>query len=279
MKTPSPALSLLIAFYNKIKDFELIWASIEKQSFSNFEVIICDDGSRPEIVDQIKLLVDKSEIPVQHIWHSDRGFMKNECLNRGILSSRSDYLVFIDADCVLHPEFLADHFIAQQKGTLVAGRRCDLTPFVTSRLTPKRIRQGYLQRNYWWIFWAIVWMKDANASKGIRISWNWLWKLVNRKHRNIVGCNFSVAKEDLVAVNGFDMSYDAPGFGEDSDIEIRLKRNGVRTKPFCFRGVQYHLYHRLLPRSEGNMARYLHLESCRKIITETGLRELQERER
>jgi hypothetical protein len=86
-----------------------------------------------------------------------------------------------------------------------------------------------------------------------------------------VGCNFSVHKKDLLAVNGFDMSYNKPGIGEDSDLDFRLSGIGVTPLPMCYRGVQYHLFHKLLPRSNENEAQFAELKRTKKYVTENGL--------
>lgn len=271
---PSPSVTLFIAFYNNVDFFKKVFASIESQTFKNFELIICDDGSREEAVEALQQIYKESTVPVKHLWHPDRGFYKNEALNRGVLHSRADYLVFIDADCVLHPQFIEDHWNEKQEGHTLAGRRVDLTPGVSKNLTEEKIKAGYLQKNWWWLFVAIAWMKDNNGIKGFRIEWDFLYRLFNRKPRGLVGCNFSVYKKDLIAVNGFDMSYHKPGIGEDSDIDFRLSGMGVTPVPMCHRGVQYHLYHKLLKRANENEAKFEELKKTKKYVTENGLKEM-----
>jgi len=60
------------------------------------------------------------------------------------------------------------------------------------------------------------------VEKGIRITHPFLLKKLNTKKKGIVGCNFSLHKEDFLSVNGFDNRYDIPSIGEDTDIEYRL---------------------------------------------------------
>lgn len=270
----APQVTLFAAFYNNIDFFKKVFASIESQTFRNFEMIICDDGSRDEAVQALVALAKDSWVPVKHLWHEDRGFFKNEALNRGVLNSRAEYLVFIDADCVLHPKFIEDHWMQKKLGHTLAGRRVNLTPSVSKNLTEQRIRDGYLQKSWWWLFLTMFWMKDNNSIKGFRISFDPLYRFVNRKPRGLVGCNFSVFKKDLVAVNGFDMSYHRPGIGEDSDIDFRLSGIGVTPVPMTYRGVQYHLYHKLLSRSDDNEAKFAALKESKQYITKNGLREL-----
>ena len=270
-----PKLSLLVAVYNKWETFLCVLASIEKQSFRDFELIVCDDGSGLEFVTQLKSYMEQAPFAIRHIWHEDRGFYKNEMLNRGILNSRSEYLVFLDGDCVLHPQFLEDHDTHRKSNVVLAGRRANLTPGVTQLVTPERIRQGFLQT--WWWFFVLVswWMKDNNSIKAIRIQSEPWFRRLNKKPRGIVGCNFSLHKQDLIDINGFDMSYRAAGTGEDTDIEHRLKLKGVKIEPFCFRAIQYHLYHPLLKRSNQNEAYFQSVVEAGWIQTPNGLRELK----
>lgn len=271
-----PQMTLLVAFYNNIEFFRKVFASIENQSFKNFEVAICDDGSNPEAVQALIELCQNSLIPVLHLWHPDRGFYKNEILNQGLLQSQAEYCVFIDADCVLHHQFMEDHWTHKQIGHTLAGRRVNLTPGVSKNLSIDRIKSVYLQKNWWWLFLTMFWMKDNNSVKGFRVGSDWLYKFLNRKPRGIVGSNFSVFKSDLVRVNGFDMSYHKPGIGEDSDIDFRLSGLGVTPIPFCFRGIQYHLYHKLLTRASENEAQFVEIIKNKKYITTHGLKELQQ---
>jgi hypothetical protein len=53
-------------------------------------------------------------------------------------------------------------------------------------------------------------------------------------------------------INGFDERYLAPGIGEDSDISVRLRWNGIKVHSIKTSAIQYHMYHRLLERSAVN---------------------------
>ncbi len=270
-----PHVTLFVAFYNNVEFFRKVFTSIENQSFKDFEVIICDDGSNAASVMEMRTLCQNSHLPVLHLWHSDRGFFKNEILNKGILQSRAEYCIFIDADCVLHKNFIEDHWSNKVTGHTLAGRRVNLTPGISNKLTLDRIRSNYLEKNWWWIFITMAWMKDNNSTKGFRITNDKFYKVMNRKNRGLVGSNFSVFKSDLYKVNGFDMSYHKPGIGEDSDIDFRLSGLGVTPIPFCFRGIQYHLYHKLLDRASENEAQFDQVIESKKYITDCGLKQLK----
>lgn len=264
-------LTLIIAFYNNINVLKLTLASLEVQTLDHFAVLICDDGSKPEVVHELHALISQIRLPILHLWHQDAGFRKNRMLNWGLLNAPSSYLVFIDQDCILHPEFLKEHFEHRQEKTVLSGRRTDLTPFVSRKLTSEKIKAGFIQKNFWWIFWIILWMKDNNAPKGIYLKTKLLRNLVNRKPRGIVGCHFSVHKQDLLDINGFDTRYEGPGIGEDSDIDYRMSLNGVKIQPFCNIAIQYHFYHKLLVRKNVNHEIFQEVQKEKMHITGYGI--------
>ena len=94
--------SIIAAFYNRIDYLKLVLAGLERQTEKDFELIIADDGSRKDIVEEIKVIQTIHSFPIKHIWQEDKGFRKNRILNKAIIASESDYLIFIDADCIPH---------------------------------------------------------------------------------------------------------------------------------------------------------------------------------
>ena len=64
----------------------------------------------------------------------------------------------------------------------------------------------------------------------------------NRKD-GVWGCNWSVNKAQLIAINGFDEDYIKGGVGEDTDIEWRLRENGSSFCSVKFHAIQYHFQH------------------------------------
>ena len=267
------AATLVISFYKNIRMLELVLASLEIQTFKNFNLIICDDGSPENTVTLLHQKLESLSISSLHLWHEDNGFRKNRILNWAIHYCQTPLMIFIDQDCILHSEFIKEHVENRIEKTVLCGRRINLTSFVSRFLNPEKIKTQFLEKNIWWLLSLGLFMKDNNGIKGLYFKNIYLRKWANKKYRSIVGCNFSIFKSDLIAVNGFDTRYEGAGFGEDSDLDFRLTLNQVKMLPACNTAVQYHIYHRLLTRSNENEDLFNKVVQQKKIETAYGLKQ------
>lgn len=270
-----PAVTVIISVYNKWEWVELVLVALEIQSFTDFEVVIADDGSSAAFVDALKRYSAVSPLSIQHVWHEDKGFRKTRILNGALKTAKGDYLIFIDGDCVPDRHFVADHWHNRQADTILAGRRVNLSPAVTTTVTGGRIREGYLSSP---AFYGQVWLdnfrkRGKHAEKSVRLP-RFLHRLLPEQSRGILGCNFSLHRDDLLGINGFDMRYEAPAFGEDTDIDVRLRWQGKKVKLLKFQAVQYHLYHKKLERASGNDKIFAEVLEKKQAVTPYGLNEL-----
>lgn len=246
--------TLVISFYNRIDYLRRILAALERQSIQDFEIAIADDGSRNEVVDEVQEIMRTSSLTIQHLWHEDLGFRKTQIFNRAVVASRSEYLIFIDGDCVPHPRFVEEHFKNRELRTVLAGRRVNLSSKFINILTEENIRSGILENGFERkLIFDGMFGKSSHVMKGIFIELPALRKYLNRKETGLLGCNFSIHKSDLLDVNGFDERYEAPAVGEDTDLEVRLRWNGVKLKTVKNMAIQYHFDHPKLQRPQVNL--------------------------
>jgi glycosyltransferase involved in cell wall biosynthesis len=117
------SLTLIIAVYNAVRYLEYILGALQRQSRQDFEVIVADDGSGPGIGRLIETGQSRYSFPIKHLWQADSGFRKNAMLNKAIMASQTDYLIFIDGDCVPHHDFVHDHFSHRGLKNVLCGRR------------------------------------------------------------------------------------------------------------------------------------------------------------
>src|SRR5215831_5879483 len=107
-------LSLIISAYNQRAALEKIFWALLRQTLLPDEIVIADDGS----ADGTDELIERwqAKLPMQHLWHPDRGFLKTTILNRSVATATDDYIVFLDGDCVPHAKFIADHRTLAERG-------------------------------------------------------------------------------------------------------------------------------------------------------------------
>ena len=250
--------TIIISVYNRIDFLALVLAGFELQTEKDFEIIISDDGSHEGFINALNALIEASSLTIRHNWHADDGFRKNQILNKSVVMARAPYLIFVDGDCIPHPAFVAEHLKNAKPGVCLAGRRVDLSQRITDALTTKKVKAGALQSAAFTMgmFYDYTRMKLFHVMNGLYFKQPSLQRFFNRKERGLLGANFSLNKADMLAINGFDERYITPTFGEDSDIELRLRLNGVTVRSVINVAVMYHCKHKLLPRPVESKAIY-----------------------
>jgi glycosyltransferase involved in cell wall biosynthesis len=240
------SISLIISFYNKIELLKLIFAALERQTYRDFEVIIADDGSKPEVVEEIKRIQTNYFFPIKHVWHEDNGWQKNIILNKAIVTSEAEYLIFIDGDCIPHRRFIQEHIENRSENQVVSGRRVMLTEKISNNLTIKKIKNNYFDFKVGLPLFVetIFGGKKTYLENMLRIRNPLLRKIfLKGRRRYLLGCNYSIWKSDILKVNGFDERFIHPGTGEDIDLEARLSRIGVYSVSLKHLVTIFHFYH------------------------------------
>ena len=237
-------VSLILATYEMPGHLELVLAALARSRFREFEILLCDDGSGPETRAVVKAALPSLGVPLTHLWQDNRGFRKCRLLNEAIRRAKGELLVFLDGDCVPHRDFVGDHWSTRERGTFGAGRRVEVSRRIAENLTVRDVRNGLFDRPSLRLLLDHVFGETENWNRTIR--WGrrpWIRKLLKLDRvDDLKGCNFSVAREDLLAVNGFDETYE--GYGrEDTDVELRLLHYGLRRRSLKGLALQFHVWH------------------------------------
>ena len=223
--------SLIVAVYKRVDFLELVFKSIEQQTFNDFELIIAEDDCSPEVKAFIDSKRIKCSLEIKHITQADEGFRKNRLLNKAIAASESEYLVFIDGDCILHKDFLKEHMQHAKPDTCLFGRRVMLDSDTSDKLIASKDFKLLS-------IFKLLFTKTRQLECAIHLPF-----LISRRKYGVRGCNFSVLKEKMLQINGFDEDFESPLYGEDTDIARRLKLLGVKLKCSKFQTIQYHMHH------------------------------------
>jgi glycosyltransferase involved in cell wall biosynthesis len=261
--------SVVIACYNDADIVERNLAALARQSFRDFEVIIADDGSPDDYTPLLERWAPRFGYPLQHVRHLDQGFRKTRILNRAVLVSQFDRLIFVDMDCLPHRDFVRNHLRHLKPGMALAGRRVEVqrqdVP-TAEQIWEHGLGLGPMRLLYLWL------RGRANLIEhGLVLPFS-----QNIGYRGVLGCNFSAWKKDLQKINGFNAEYTGPGW-EDTDIDYRLRLAGVRINTLRYTLVEYHVEHPVrVINDPTNQARLEMMQKTGVARAPVGLEEIRE---
>jgi glycosyltransferase involved in cell wall biosynthesis len=235
----SGAASIIIGTYNDASIIEATLAAFAVQSFSDFELVLANDGSSQNYVPILEAWAPRFVHGIQHATHEKYGFRKTRILNRAIHVSRFERLIVIDMDCLPHRDFVRNHLSYLKPGTVINGRRTHISPEIVP--SPAEILENGLGFGPAKLF--RLWLQG----KARIVEHGFVSPLFyESSNLRLHGSNFSVCRSDLVAVNGFNEEYE--GWGkEDSDLGLRLQFSGVRIRNLRNKVIQFHRMHSRLP--------------------------------
>src|SRR5690606_15180772 len=117
--------------------------SVARQRVRRDAIAIADDGSGPETAAVIAdFAAAHPELRVRHVWHEDRGFEKAAILNKAIASSTAEFLIFIDGDVMIHPDFIARHVTLARPDRFSSGSLIRLDAEATAAVTEADVAEG-----------------------------------------------------------------------------------------------------------------------------------------
>lgn len=233
-------ISVIVSTYNAEEWLEKVLIGYSVQTFSDFELIIADDGSRESTKELIDKYASNYPVPIRHLWHEDLGYRRQEILNIAIVQATYDYIIMTDGDCIPRKDFVEVHAKLAQKGKFLSGGYCKL-PMKTSKLISKEdILSGRC--------FNVTWLKAIEAidfSNVLKLGANSIvgkfLDLISPTNPSFNNCNSSGYKEDMIAINGYDerMKYGGP----DREFGERLENYGVNGKQIRHKAIVLHLDH------------------------------------
>ena len=102
-----PFFSIIIPLYNKEDYIEATLISILNQTFTDFEVIIVNDGSTDSSLEKTKNIISNFE---NHIIINQKNKGLSASRNKGISKAKGEVIALIDADDLWHENFLKSIF-------------------------------------------------------------------------------------------------------------------------------------------------------------------------
>lgn len=103
-------ISVVIPLYNKEKSIASTLRTVLNQTFSDYEIVIVNDGSTDGSVEEIEKVQDDR---IRLVHQPNAGV--SAARNRGIEEAKGDLIAFLDADDEWKPEYLATQYHLFQK--------------------------------------------------------------------------------------------------------------------------------------------------------------------
>lgn len=259
-------IAVIIATYNRRDMLKKALLAYNHQTFRDFEVIIASDGSSDGTSEMVFNLKSSLRYPISFLSQEDRGFRKCRIVNQAILATRSPWIVFADDDMIPPPFYLEKHRQKLAPSTLVFAKY--LPVFVGDPLFEE---ENIVNLNY---------MKRFKLSDFFHLLyWKWKYRLYFWNHHptrpKLNGCNFSVDRASLLAINGLDNDFSGWGY-EDDDLRRRLLKSGVSRKECVLGGWVFNLGYETKAKTttDDSKARYnksLAYDESRPVFCSNGL--------
>lgn len=99
-----PKYSIIIPIYNRPDEAEELLASLAKQNYKNFDVLMIEDGSTEDCSEIIKNYAKDLDIKYHFKANSGPGDSRNV----GMSMATGEYLIFFDSDCIIPPQYFEE---------------------------------------------------------------------------------------------------------------------------------------------------------------------------
>ncbi len=203
------------------------------------EVVVSDDGSSEDNVCRMQSVFPDLPFPVLFVRQADRGYRLAAARNNALRQAGGDYIISLDCDILLLPDAVMAHLKSARRGWCLAANRACVGALATEEALQQAMHPRLLE---------VLW-EDADRThlrhahrQFQRNAWLRRLALARRHKPKILGCHFSIFREDIERVNGFDEAYVGWGL-EDDDFSMRLHKAGIRGRSLILEARALHLWH------------------------------------
>ena len=234
-------ISVITTVYDRPGHFRLFLAAMAAQTRPPDEIVVADDGSSPAAAAAVRDLAAASPVPVRLVRQEKDGYRLAAARNLAIRAASGDYLLFLDCDIAALPDLVARHAARAAPRRLLVGNRALLPEAPTADLFAISPAPSPAD---WETAWPLadrteLELADRLFARHLRLR---RWHLARPHKPKLVGCHFSLPRDDVWRVNGFDQNYVGWGY-EDDDFARRLYLSGVHPASVITEARALHLWH------------------------------------
>lgn len=246
-------VGIVVPTFNRVNNLKLLINSIEKQTYTNYCLVIADDGSDDDTKEYINVISNNAKWKGKLFWVNcgqNVGFRAARSRNMGVafLPHDCELILFIDSDVILRNDAI-EKFVdihIKYPECFILSRTEWLPPlehgFINESIDkfeqlaefipdgiPQRIEGTFVGHDL-----RIELSNNPfglNLKEPVRLCGDWLLLL-----------NIGVPKKIFIELNGFDESFEGYGY-EDIDFGIRAEKAGVN----CYieeNITAFHIWHK-----------------------------------
>jgi len=205
------------------------------------EIIVADDGSDEATVSAMNRLLPACGMASTVVRQEKDGYRLAAARNKAIRAATGDILLFLDCDIALLPDAVALHEAESRSCRLLTGNRAIVDEVATGNLmaaspapTAADWEQAWTSADQTEVLAAAQqFAHDANLRH---------WHVARPHKPKLLGCHFSLFREDVKRINGFDENFVGWGY-EDDDFARRLYKAGVQPMSVIETARAMHLWH------------------------------------
>jgi glycosyltransferase involved in cell wall biosynthesis len=234
-------ISVVTTIYNRPEHLRLLVASLAAQTRVPDEIVVADDGSDEATVAAMRRCLPECGISVQVVRQEKDGYRLAAARNKAIRAATGDYLLFLDCDIALLPDAVAVHESCAAPRRLLCGHRALLGEAATQALIAVLPSPAPAD---WELAWGAADPRELAVAAALfarQATWR-RWHLARPHKPKLLGCHFSLFREDAFRVNGFDENFVGWGY-EDDDFARRLYKSGVKPQSVIPAARAMHLWH------------------------------------
>ncbi len=194
--------SVVVPVFNRPNEILELLESLSVQTFSDFEVVIVEDGSTQTSEEVVKQF--STQLNIRYYYKDNSG--PGDSRNYGMQMAGGNYFLILDSDCILPPEYMAevDRSLREDYADCFGGTDTALDSFTDIQ---KAINFA---------------MTSVLTTGGVRGASEKLGKFQPRSF------NMGISEKAFRASGGFGRIHP----GEDPDLTIRLWKLGFETRLF-----------------------------------------------
>jgi glycosyltransferase involved in cell wall biosynthesis len=194
-----PPYSIIVPVYNRPREINELLNSLTKQTYTNFEVIIIEDGS----TDLAKMEVEKFRDSLNISYHYKNNSGPGPSRNEGMKQAKGDFFIILDSDVIVPPHYMSivHQYLQENKIDAYGGPDKAMDDF-----TPLQKAIDFA-------------MTSFLTTGGIRGKAEKFEKFHPRSF------NMGLSKKVFNKTKGFSNMR----FGEDIDLSIRIIKSGFKT--------------------------------------------------